>query len=129
MQDLIKNCKITCSTIGQAISLIDSDPNIEIIKIPNILQTQLFFDKERTKLLADVLTNFRTIDNKFIGHLDTKIGKIPVPIYFPNTSEIIKKYGVPYRTNLEILVDAYILKKSPTDTELQFILFKVRDNV
>ena len=102
---LIRSCRHNVDSIGKAYS-------------SDALITKIYSQRLDTVILSsgaclvDIVTNFRTIDGKQLGYLETKRGRIPIPQFWPATSLITKEWGIPYRSEYQpIIVDAYVVNE------------------
>ena len=102
---------LTATSFGDAFTMI-LDGNTDIVMVPNQRITDLLIHRSDggTSILADLVNNFRTLDGRPLGHLDTLQGTIPIPPFWPTNNKIHEKYGLPRRDgHPDLLVDAYVL--------------------
>ncbi len=107
---IITGCQDNAAYFGEAFTKINN--SVCIVKVPNQTIEDIIIRRTsgEVSILADLINNFRTIDGKPLGHLDTKQGKLPIPRFWPTNCTIIDQYGLPYRGGEpDIIVDAYIL--------------------
>jgi hypothetical protein len=98
--------------------------NSKIYKLYKININKTYYKDTLNEIIytIDYMTNFRTNDDIPLGHLDTKVGKIPIPVIWNCNRQISKKYGVPYRENIDIYIDGYIV-----NNKIRELLYKQND--
>ncbi|KKL63742.1 hypothetical protein LCGC14_2172060 [marine sediment metagenome] len=113
---IITGCRDKATSFGEALNMIND--GADIVRIPNQTIENLLIHRKNggTSILVDLINNFRTLEGKPLGHLDTKKGKLPIPRFWPTNSLIHEQYGLPHRDGCtDLLVDAYILNNQWRD--------------
>ncbi len=111
------NCNVTTESIGEAYNLIENN-DTQIVKLPNQLLKDLLLRRLDGSfgILVDTINNFRDLEGKPLGHLDTDQGKVPIPRFWPTNALMTKKYGLPRREGCEtLIVDGYVLSSHWND--------------
>ena len=117
-----RSCSTTAQYFSEAYKLISEDAHI--VKIPNCPLESLLFRRHDKSIgiLADFVTNFRTLTGRPLGHLDTAAGKVPIPQFWPTNVIIQQKYGLPWREGeKDLLVDAYLVSQDWNQKIITFI--------
>ena len=69
---IITGCRDKATSFGEALNMIND--GADIVRIPNQTIENLLIHRKNggTSILVDLINNFRTLEGKPLGHLDTK---------------------------------------------------------